>query len=40
MGFNSEFKELRKDEDTVDWKKKRYIAVCGELAMEESVDLL
>jgi hypothetical protein len=30
---------LRKQEDTVNWKRKHYIALCGKLALEEPVDL-
>ena len=31
---------LRKRENTVNWKRKHYIALCGELVLEEFVDLL
>jgi hypothetical protein len=30
---------LMKKEDTENWKKKYYISICGELALEEAVDL-
>ena len=30
---------LRKGEDTVIWKRKLWIALCGELALEEALDL-
>jgi len=39
MGFNSGFKGLRKGEDTLIWKRKLWIALCGELALEETLDL-
>jgi hypothetical protein len=30
---------LRKREDSGNWKRERYIAICGELAVEETMDL-
>jgi hypothetical protein len=30
---------LRKVEDTLIWRKKLWIALCGELALEEALDL-
>jgi hypothetical protein len=39
MGFNSVFKGLRKGEDTLIWRRKLWIALCGELALEEALDL-
>ena len=30
---------LRKGEDAVIWKRKLWIALCGELALEETLDL-
>jgi hypothetical protein len=30
---------LRKSEETGNWNRKHYIPVCGELALEETVDL-
>jgi hypothetical protein len=31
--------DLRKGQDTVNSKRKHYIALCGELALEEAMDL-
>ena len=31
--------DLRKGEDTLIWKRKLWIALCGELALEEALDL-
>jgi hypothetical protein len=31
--------DLRKREDTGNWRKKHYIALCGELALDEDTDL-
>jgi len=30
---------LRKRKDTGNWKRKHYITLCGELALEEAMDL-
>jgi hypothetical protein len=30
---------LRKGEDTIIWKRKLWIALCGEFALEEALDL-
>jgi hypothetical protein len=31
--------DLRKGEDTLIWRRKLWIALCGELALEEALDL-
>jgi hypothetical protein len=36
---SSYWMNLRKKENTGNWKKKHQIALCGELALEEIVDL-
>jgi len=30
---------LKKREDTVNWKRKPYLALCGELALEVAMEL-
>ena len=37
--LNSYWKTLRKGEDTVNWNRKHYIALCGEPALVEAMDL-
>jgi hypothetical protein len=32
--------DLTESVDTVHWKKKHWLALCGELTLEEAVDLL
>jgi hypothetical protein len=39
MGFNLAFKGLRTRKDTENWQNKHEMALFGELALEESVDL-
>jgi len=39
MGFNSGFKGLMKGEDTLFGRRKLWIALCGEFALEEALDL-
>jgi hypothetical protein len=39
MGFNSAFKGLKGKERVLKIKRKHYIAICGEPALEESMNL-
>jgi len=32
-------RDLKEKQDTVNWKKKHKITLCGELALEEAIDL-
>jgi len=38
-GVSSYWMTLRKKKDTGNWKRKHYIALCGELALEETMDM-
>jgi hypothetical protein len=36
---NSSWMTLRKGEDSENWKREHYIALCGELALEEATNI-